>query len=220
MADITSIIGQQSAQASINASSNSSALGQEEFLNLLVAQLQHQDPLNPSDPTEFTAQLAQYSQLEQLFNLNDSMEQLALAQNNSQRISALSLLGKEILVSGDTFDLGENPVEIGYRVDGTVMDATLHITDQYGKSIDIMELDDLGRGNHTLTWDGLDDEGNQVDPGTYSIAIQFTGSENTASGVSPLVRSEVTGVEMEEGVPMLVTDAGEYTVDAIHGAYE
>ncbi len=47
--------------------SNDAVMGKEDFLTLLVAQLQNQDPLNPDDPTEFTAQLAQFSSLEQLF---------------------------------------------------------------------------------------------------------------------------------------------------------
>ncbi len=80
-------------------------LGQDEFLTLLVAQLQNQDPLNPTDATEFTAQLAQYSQLEQLFNLNDAMDGLSAAQTSSQKVSALSLIGKEVVVEDSHFPL-------------------------------------------------------------------------------------------------------------------
>ena len=54
-------------------------LGKDDFLTLLVTQLQHQDPLNPQDSTEFTAQLAQFSSLEQLGNVNDKLEYLKLA---------------------------------------------------------------------------------------------------------------------------------------------
>ena len=46
-------------------------LGKDDFLNMLIAQLQHQDPLNPADSTEFTAQLAQFSSLEQLSNIHN-----------------------------------------------------------------------------------------------------------------------------------------------------
>ncbi|HDJ29118.1 MAG TPA: flagellar hook assembly protein FlgD, partial [Proteobacteria bacterium] len=46
------------------------ALGQEQFLKLLIEQLKNQDPLNPMDSTDFTAQLAQFSSLEQLFGIN------------------------------------------------------------------------------------------------------------------------------------------------------
>ncbi len=62
-------------------------LGKDDFLQLLVAQLQHQDPLKPMDSTEFTAQLAQFSSLEQLYNVNDNLGELGtnqLTMNNTQ----------------------------------------------------------------------------------------------------------------------------------------
>lgn len=63
-------------------------LGKEDFLMLLVTQIQYQDPLEPADNTEFVAQLAQFSALEQMSNLNTT------ANNNT----AYSLVGKEVLV--------------------------------------------------------------------------------------------------------------------------
>lgn len=66
----------------------SSNLGKEEFLQLLVCQLQNQDPLNPQNDTEFVSQLAQFSSLEQMTNMNATM-------TNSQ---AYSLVGKEVIV--------------------------------------------------------------------------------------------------------------------------
>jgi flagellar basal-body rod modification protein FlgD len=48
-------------------------LGRDDFLTLLVAQLKHQDPLNPLESTEFTSQLAQYSSLEKLFNIDQNL---------------------------------------------------------------------------------------------------------------------------------------------------
>lgn len=65
-----------------------SELGKEDFLLLLVTQMQYQDPLDPADNTEYVAQLAQFSELEQMSNLNTT------ANNNS----AYSLVGKEVLV--------------------------------------------------------------------------------------------------------------------------
>lgn len=63
-------------------------LGKEDFLMLLVTQIQYQDPLEPANNTEFVAQLAQFSALEQMSNLNTT------ANNNT----AYSLVGKEVLV--------------------------------------------------------------------------------------------------------------------------
>ena len=75
-------------------------MGKQDFLTLLVAQLQNQDPLNPDDPTEFTAQLAQFSQLEQLFNLNDSMKNLVTSNANSDKFATLQTIGKNVVFQG------------------------------------------------------------------------------------------------------------------------
>ena len=66
----------------------SSELGKEEFLKLLVCQMQNQDPLNPQSDQQFIAQLAQFSSLEQMTNLNSTMS----------NTSAYSLVGKEVIV--------------------------------------------------------------------------------------------------------------------------
>ena len=222
MADISAITQTTSSTSTAGSTeSSSNTLGQEDFLTLLVAQLQNQDPLNPSDATEFTAQLAQYSQLEQLFNLNDSMDELAAAQTGSQRISALSLIGKDILVEGSEFKYSGDPVEIGYSIDGTVTDVDVVIQDQYGNTVTTLSGTDTSEGNHTLTWNGKDASGDQVEDGTYTLVIQArTGGDSTSAAVSSLVRTEVTGVDLNGVEPVLVTVSGEFTIDEVYGAYD
>ena len=66
----------------------SNKLGKEEFLKLLVCQMQNQDPLNPQNDTEFVSQLAQFSSLEQMTNMNATMS----------NTSAYSLIGREVIV--------------------------------------------------------------------------------------------------------------------------
>jgi flagellar basal-body rod modification protein FlgD len=207
------------AAAKTASSSKNNALGQEQFLTLLVAQLKNQDPLNPSDPTEFTAQLAQYSQLEQLFNLNDSMDQLATAQNNSERLSALSLIGQDVIVEDSTFILGTEPAQLGYRIDGLVANAGLTIQNSAGRTVATLMANDLTEGNHFLTWNGKDSSGNTLEPGTYSIAIKAANSAGESASVAPLVRAEVTGIDLSSKDPMIVTGSGEYKISSIYGAY-
>jgi len=108
-----SVTGLESVQSAGNTSTSSSkaVLDNEDFLNLLVAQLQAQDPLNPMDSTDFTAQLAQFSSLEQLQNMNESMEYLLLYQSSMNNAQAVSFIGKEIRAIGNQTQVNEGVVD-------------------------------------------------------------------------------------------------------------
>ncbi len=216
---MTTVSGITSSTTSATATASKNTLGQDEFLTLLVAQLQNQDPLNPADATEFTSQLAQYSQLEQLFNLNDSMDQLTAAQNSSERISTLSLIGQDVVVEGSDFTLKEDAVQIGYKVDGTVAGIDIAIQNSTGKTVATLSANDCEPGNHFITWDGLATDGTPLPSGNYSIVINTKSSGDATATVSPLVRTEVTGVDLSSSDPMIVTNLGEYKVSALYGAY-
>ena len=71
----------------------SRSMGKEEFLKLLITQLQHQDPTSPMEDREFIAQMAQFSELEQMTNLNKTIGQM---QNFSLTNNAFNLLGKNV----------------------------------------------------------------------------------------------------------------------------
>ena len=195
---------------STSATKTADIMGKEDFLTLLVAQLQNQDPLNPDDPTEFTAQLAQFSSLEQLYNLNESMAGLTTAQANSEKLSALSLIGKEVSYNGSSFTYEGDPIAVGYQLDGIASGVTLSLQNADGKTVKTLEAADteLKSGNHFITWDGTDMDGKTVADGTYKIVLSASAASSGGSvAAAALISSEVTGVDLSNG--MLTTKAGE-----------
>jgi flagellar basal-body rod modification protein FlgD len=104
------------------ASSSASDL-QNQFLMLLVTQLQHQDPLSPMDSTNFTAQLAQFSSLEQLTAINDGIGTLAASQNSLQNAYLANLIGKQVgyegTSNGAATTLYGTVTGVSYESDGT-----------------------------------------------------------------------------------------------------
>jgi flagellar basal-body rod modification protein FlgD len=201
-------------------SSKDAVMGKQDFLMLLVAQLQNQDPLSPDDPTEFTAQLAQFSSLEQLFTLNESMNNLTTSNANSDRFSTLNTIGKEVSYFGSTFKFTGKPVEIGYQLDGQASQVTLSLQ-QNGVTLATLKGKELGTGSHYLTWDGLLGNGEQAPAGDYEIIIEAKAITDESVGVAPLIKSEVTGVDLQgEYGGILITEAGTIAFASILGVYE
>jgi len=79
--------------ASTTSTTATTAMGKDEFLKMLVAQLKYQNPLDPASGTDFAAQLAQFSSLEQLTNLNDNINSFVM---NTSTLQAVNLIGKEV----------------------------------------------------------------------------------------------------------------------------
>jgi flagellar basal-body rod modification protein FlgD len=73
-----------------------SNLGKDEFLKILMTQLQNQDPLDPMDDSQFIAQMATFSQLEQTMNMSESISKLVKNQSVSPIIQYSHLIGKEV----------------------------------------------------------------------------------------------------------------------------
>ncbi len=218
---ITETVNTTATKSSSSESSTADILGKQDFLTLLVAQLQNQDPLNPDDPTEFTAQLAQFSSLEQLFNLNDSMDNLVTSNANSDKFATLQTIGKEVVYQSSEFEYnGEGAVQLGYQLDGTVTEAQITIQ-KNGTTVAVLEGSELTAGNHFLTWDGLDTDGNPAEAGSYTFAISVKAGEGESVAAAPLIKSEVTGVDLTGDYGgQLSTVAGDVSFASILGVYD
>jgi len=223
MSSYIEAIGQASTASnasSVAAADDTTSMGKEDFLTLLVAQLQNQDPLNPDDATEFTAQLAQFSSLEQLFNLNESVDNMAASTASSDRLSTLTTIGKEVAYHGDSFKFSGDPVEIGYQLDGLAANVTLSMQ-QNGATVASLKGTDLTEGSHFMTWNGLTTDGKVAPVGDYRVVISAMAVDGESVAAAPVIKSEVTGVDMEgETGGILITQAGSVKFSEILGVYE
>ena len=95
MTNISNLTGTTGAQASTPSTPTNpnASLGKDDFLKLFVAQMQHQDPMNPTDNSEFMAQMAQFSSLEQMSNMAKSNQELVSALSLGQ---AVGLIGRSV----------------------------------------------------------------------------------------------------------------------------
>ncbi len=188
---------------STEAKEKSDAMGKEDFLAMLVAQLENQDPLNPMDGTDFSAQLAQFSQLEQLMNLNTSMETLASSVSDDAEEDLMSYLGKQVSGNVDSMQVENGMVSGGFFSLAENADVIINVTDESGKTVKTLFEGTKSSGAHLVEWDGTDENGDAVADGTYKYSVLA----NTGTGFQELpttVTGVVEGIAYSNESPYLV----------------
>jgi flagellar basal-body rod modification protein FlgD len=178
-------------------------LGKDDFLKLLLAQLTHQDPLNPADAAEFSSQLAQFSSLEQLNNINDNLTSLQESQDSSNTFQALDIIGKEIEADGDTLSLGDTGASAGSFTIARDADCAVVISDTSGKIIKTIDMGSLAAGDHTFKWDGTNQKANKSDNGLYNFKIIAQDSSGSSVTATTKISGLVDRVNLDGDEPVL-----------------
>ncbi|MBI5537747.1 MAG: flagellar hook assembly protein FlgD [Deltaproteobacteria bacterium] len=205
-------VGSTSASSGLTSAlgGGSSALGQDAFLKLLVAQISHQDPLKPMDDTAFVAQLAQFSSLEQAISTNAKLDFLALQQRGVANTEMAVLVGKNVTVKGDKVRLdGQNlAVPVNFTLDGDATTVAVTIKDAQGKTVRTMQLGQQQAGLVKINWDGKDDNGMTLPTGTYSVSIEAKADGGAPVGYTQECSGVLKSVSFANGYPLLELDTG------------
>lgn len=196
------------------------SLDKDDFLNLLITQLTHQDPMNPLEDQEFIAQLAQFSSLEQMNNMNDSLqESLDVDYMQMQTINntmATSLIGREVSASYSGVYLDDlNTPTISFVTDKYADSVEINILDSEGNKIRTYKSEDVSPGTNSFDWDGRDGNGNRVVPGYYQIELSAVDTEGESFTPSTLMTGEVTAITYQEGSAFLEVNGVEIPLSDI-----
>ncbi|WP_439859076.1 flagellar hook assembly protein FlgD [Pseudomonas sp. MBLB4136] len=148
-------------------------LGKNEFLKLLVTQLNNQNPLEPQSNGEFIAQLAQFSTVEGVEKLNSSMSSLLSGYQSSQALQASSLVGRKVIVPTDRalVDTSQS-FKASLELPTSSSNVYVNVYDKSGAAVSRINLGEQQAGNVSFIWDGKDASGNLLPPGNYRFEAQ------------------------------------------------
>ncbi len=212
MLDTSSIqaVSQGSSKPTTVASAPKDTLGQDQFMNLLIAQLKNQDPLNPVDNSQLMSQLAQFSQLQETQQMAKSLNQFIAQQNTANATNLVTLLGKHVTTNGSTFSLTSGtPAPISYTLAANASTATVQILNAAGVPVATWTGTNQSAGPQNLTWDGKDSSGNTLPTGTYSFTVSAKGANGAAVSTTTQTTGIVRSINYDGNGPILVFDAGQ-----------
>jgi flagellar basal-body rod modification protein FlgD len=146
-------------------------LDKEAFLELLVTELQNQDPTQPMENKDLVAQLSQLSSTEQITNMSQAIQEMVNSQMSLNKLQAASLIGKTVVVNDNTIVLQSGVAEgLNYGLDNSSQ-VYLEIYDSKGQVVYTEDLGVQEAGLHSYVWSGRNNDGTMMPDGEYLYGI-------------------------------------------------
>jgi flagellar basal-body rod modification protein FlgD len=187
-----------------NDAGSETSLGREEFLTLLVAQLENQNPLDPADTEQFTDQLAQFSQVEQMINVNDKLdEMMADVEGSDGNIDVKSFVGLTVTANVSSMTINDGAVTSGYYEVDDSAEVIVYVYDSDGTQVATLPQGEVEAGAYLVSWDGTDDAGNALDDGEYSYVVMANSGDGYKE-VASYLSGTVDAVSYQNGKGYLV----------------
>jgi flagellar basal-body rod modification protein FlgD len=178
-------------------------LSNDDFMTLLLVELQYQDPTEPTDTEQILTQTSQLASLEATDKTNKALADLAASLSAANDFSTISAIGK-------TADLGTNAITMEEGSNTTfemyfpsdVSQGNIEITDVEGHVLKTMEVGTNPTGVYQFTWDGTDNNGEKVDSGLYYVSASYT-DENDIAQKTRMGTYPIESVRFDDGKTLL-----------------
>ena len=152
-------------------------LSNDDFMTLLLVELQNQDPTEPTDTEQILSQTSELASLESTDKTNKALEDLSKSMAASSGLSAISAIGK-------TADIGSDSISVSKDSDTTfelyfpqdIASGSISITDSDGNVVKTVSATKGESGVYSYTWDGRDSDGDRVDEGIYHVSADYTNA--------------------------------------------
>ena len=182
------------------------ATGKDQFLKLLVAQISHQDPMNPLDDKDLVTQLAQFTSVEQAIETNQRLAALQGATATQGRTALAGLIGREVTADSKTMHWrsdGSAP-RMAFELGSPAQSVNVQITDADGRLVRSVHLGAMGAGAQSVPWDGRSDGNNVLPDGDYDVTLSATDAAGKPVQAQTQLRGPVTGVGFDSGGATIV----------------
>ena len=202
-----------------NVTNPKSVLGKDDFMKLLLVELQYQDPTKPTDTEKILTQTSQLASLESTDKTNKALENLSKSLGSSQQFSTIAAIGK-------TADLGSDAISHNKGIDTTfevyfpkaVKQGTVSITDTNGNVVQTLNVGTNPAGVYKFTWDGTDSSGQQADSALYHVNAQYTDTDG-ATQQTRLGAYPIEAVRFDKGNTLVKVGSNYVPLNTIKEVY-
>lgn len=186
-----------------------------DFMNLLVAQIQNQDPLSPMSNAEFTSQITQFSMLEQMAGLGSKMDEQVLMSQAINNTAMLALIGRDVTVAGDDVRVADGEASGNMLSSAGAGVATVEVLDEAGHVVRTYTVP-VDRGLNDISWNGKLDDDSDAQDGSYTLRVAVADRAGSAVTSAVLLTGAVEGLRFENNAAVVTVNGEDYAVADIY----
>lgn len=195
-----------SQEVTTSSTQSSTTFSEVDYMILLAAELQYQDPTDPMDTDKLTEQTCMFSQLDALQSINSQIGDLGEELN---RTDPVSYLGREVEVEGDTLvmadgEASEVTMYLAEDADSVIID----IYDSQGNIVAMQNLGSMSVGFQPIEWDGTLLTGETAGDGTYSIGVRALDENGQSIETATTIKDTVVSVANSSSGTVLTLSSG------------
>lgn len=217
---ITSLGADTSVTAENLSGISETSTASQQFMTLLITQLQYQDPLNPMEAKEFTAQLAQFTELEQIVQMNDTLDALELYEESATNMRTIDLIGRSARAEGDQVKLTEDGADIHFILERETAETRVSIYDSSGSLVRSEIVGALNEGDNSWHWDGKSTQGTTLPTGLYTVEVAGEDASGNTVAAQTFIQGSVESVQFEDGTTSLMVAGVPVTLAGIIKVWE
>jgi flagellar basal-body rod modification protein FlgD len=195
-----------SSTASTSSTAASMGLTSTDFLNLLVSELQNQDPLNATSTTDFINQLTSYANFNEQQSINSSMTSLAGSFSSLVTLNSVNYIGHTVEAKTNTAQLTDGSATFGYSLSSAASNVAITVQDSSGNVV----WSGTGTGTagaNTFNWNGQTTSGTQLsNGGQYTISVTANDSAGNSLVNYTTMTGKVTGIDASGSTPELLVN--------------
>ena len=183
-------------------------LGRNEFMELMIAQLNNQNPLEPQDNGAFISQLAEFSSLEEMQSLAGSVDDMVSQFRSTQALQASAMVGRTVLAPSNFGVLGATGgISGNVEVPASTGGLRVSIENSVGERVRQLDLGAQPAGVSGFAWDGNDGNGNRLPTGRYQIVAEASFPDGQQQ-LGTMVSGNVDSVSLGKGGSVTLNLAG------------
>lgn len=188
----------------MNSPGNDAASITNEFMTLMIAQIQNQDPTDPIDSTEYVTQLAQFSQVESLEQMRLNQATQMVMMENLGIVQSAQLIGKDAMVPASEVTLDTETVHGKVYSANAVEELSIDIIGESGEVVSTLKLGPQEAGDIAFT---IDPEALGLPPGEYSIEAQAASGEETLTA-DTFIQAPIEKIHFVSASGMMMAELG------------